>query len=118
VTRAAPVPNGGLVSLVDNQRTCQAEVADFIVPNLDGNGEIDISGWERAHHAIISIWEETESTFVVGLLRLTKTRLSILQPTEYGDSGDSLDRKGSESLCSYTVSGTLSSFGFLLVLKR
>jgi hypothetical protein len=67
VTRAVPVPCGELVNLRDNQRQEEAEVADFIVPNLDGNGEIDISGWESAHDAITSIWEEAESTFVAGL---------------------------------------------------
>jgi hypothetical protein len=51
------LPDGELVNLRDNKRTYQAELADFIVPNLDGNGEIDISGWESAHHAITSIWE-------------------------------------------------------------
>lgn len=54
-TRAVLVPIGELVSLVDNQERYQAEVADFIVPKLDGNGEIDISGWESAHHAIVRI---------------------------------------------------------------
>jgi hypothetical protein len=68
VTRAVPMSFGELMNLRDNRRTCQAEVADFIVPKLDGNGEINISGWESAHDAITSIWEETESTIVDGFL--------------------------------------------------
>jgi hypothetical protein len=45
VARAVPVLSfEELQNLRDNRRTCEADVADFIVPNLDGNGEIDISG--------------------------------------------------------------------------
>jgi hypothetical protein len=67
-TTTRVVPMLELMSLLENKNKIQADVADFIVPTLDGNGEIDISGWEGAHHAITTIWEETESTFVEGLL--------------------------------------------------
>eukprot|EP00978_Attheya_sp_CCMP212_P041131 scaffold232018_cov45-Attheya_sp.AAC.1 len=61
VARARAVPNYWELSNLSNElRTRKAEVADFIVPNLDGNGDIDISGWESAHVDITIIWDETK----------------------------------------------------------
>eukprot|EP00978_Attheya_sp_CCMP212_P014926 scaffold38298_cov49-Attheya_sp.AAC.12 len=66
---ARAVPNyQELSNLSDELSTREAEVADFIVPNLDANGDINISGWESAHVAITSIWDAPESAFVEGLL--------------------------------------------------
>eukprot|EP00978_Attheya_sp_CCMP212_P003129 scaffold6436_cov52-Attheya_sp.AAC.4 len=84
---ARAVPNYQELSNLSNElRTRKAEVADFIVPRLDGNGDIDISGWESAHVAITSIWDAPESAFVEGLLPkfvVTQAKRRRLEVADY-----------------------------------